>query len=136
MRLHEKELDDLGVKVVVVTFQAGPLADAYGRETELSWPLLVDDTLSLYRAYGIERGRLWDIWGPASWGAYAKLLSRGRKMKAPAGDVNQLGGDVLVDPQGIVRMHHIGSGPADRPPVSQLLDVIRQQGSANAEGAS
>ncbi len=39
-------------------------------------------------------------------------------------EVFQQGGDVLVDPQGIVRFHHIGTGPADRPPVQRILNVI------------
>ena len=112
------------------------MAEAYVRETELTWPLLVDNALSLYTAYGMERGGWWDIWGPASWGAYAKLLARGQKLKAPAGDVHQLGGDVLIDPQGIVRLHHIGNGPADRPAVERLLEVVRQQTQTKAEDAN
>jgi hypothetical protein len=34
---------------------------------------------------------------------------------------------VLIDPAGIVQLHHIGQGPADRPPVSLILNLVRQQ---------
>jgi hypothetical protein len=54
-----------------------------------------------------------------------KLLLRGRKVRRPSGDVYQLGGDVLIDPSGIVRLHHVGSGPADRPTVHSLLQAVR-----------
>jgi hypothetical protein len=56
---------------------------------------------------------------------YLKLLLSGRKLRAPSGDPRQLGGDVLVDPTGTVRLHHVGRGPADRPSVDTLLDAVR-----------
>ncbi len=31
---------------------------------------------------------------------------------------------MLIGPDGIVRLHHIGSGPADRPGVDVILQVI------------
>ena len=99
---------------------------AYVRETELRWPLLVDDERTLYSAYGMERGSMWNIFGPASCWAYLKLMLRGRRLRLPGSDVHQLGGDVLIDPQGIVRLHHIGSGPADRPTLSALLERIQK----------
>jgi len=108
---------------VVVTFQGLALARAYAQETQLAWPILVDEHLALYAAYGMERGHWWDIWGPASWWSYAKLLWQGHRWQPPAGDPNQLGGDVLIDPQGIVRLHHVGRGPADRPTVASILEI-------------
>ncbi len=130
MRQHEAEIEALEIKVVVVTFEIGPMAEAYVRETDLRWPLLVDETRELYTAYGMERGRSWQILGPASMWAYAKLLAKGRRLRRPNDDVFQLGGDVLIDPQGVVRLHHVGSGPADRPSVSSLLELVRKDAGA------
>ena len=115
----------MGINVCVVTFEAGPIAEAYVHEINLRWPLLVDQSRALYAAYGMHHGRWWDILGPRSWWAYAKLLVQGMGIKFSGGDVRQLGGDVLVDPAGIVRLHHVGSGPADRPSVSSLLKLVR-----------
>lgn len=67
-----------------------------------------------------------DLWGFASWRAYIKEMIRGRLPKIPTGDVHQRGGDVLVDPAGIVQLHHIGKGPADRPPVETILRRIER----------
>ena len=94
------------------------------RDTDLAWPPLVDQERSLYRAYGMGHGRRRDILGLASWKAYAKLVAGGRRLHRPTGDTRQLGGDLLIDPQGVVRLHHVGSGPADRPSVDQLLAVV------------
>jgi len=121
LRQHETEFKQLDVNIVVVTFEAGPVAETYVRQTGLSWPLLVDETRSLYAAYGSD----WEIFGPSSVWVYAKLLARGRKLHKTSGDVRQLGGDVLIDPNGMVRLHHVGSGPAYRPAISLLLETIR-----------
>ena len=99
---------------------------AYVRETRLTWPLLVDADRTLYTAYGMQRGSWWNIFGPASCWAYLKLLLRGRRLRPPRDDVRQLGGDVLIDRQGIVRLHHVGAGPADRRAVSALLEPIQK----------
>lgn len=107
--------------MLAVTFEDQERAEAYVRETRLPWPLLVDPSRSLYAAYGMHRGRWRDILGPAALGSYAKLMLQGRRPHRPTGDLQQLGGDVLIDPDGIVRLHHIGAGPADRPSVSSLL---------------
>ena len=127
LRQQEQELQALGIDVAVVTFQSSPIAENYVRETKLNWPILIDETLQLYSAYGMERGRVWDVWGPATMGVYFKLMFKGRMPRKPAGDVHQLGGDILIDPQGIVRIHHIGTGPADRPTLESLLEIVREQ---------
>ena len=123
MRQHKKELKKLDVQVVVVTFQSGPVAEAYVRDTRLEWPILIDSALEVYQAYGMNRGHWWSIFGPPSWWAYMKLLLRGRRLRMPSGDVSQLGGDVLVDPEGVVRLHHVGDRPGDRPAIQVLLDT-------------
>ena len=106
-----------------MTFESARVAQAYAAETGIEWPILVDETRHLYRAYGMLAGGMWDIWGPASWWAYLKELARGRLPRASRSDFRQLGGDVLIDPAGIVRFHHVGRGPADRPSVDTLLRV-------------
>jgi peroxiredoxin len=125
LRQHKKEWDDLGVAVLVVTFQSGYMERAYVAETKLEWPLLVDESRDLYRTYGMERGTVWNVFGPRSMWAYSNLIVRGRRPKAATGDPLQLGGDVLIDPQGTVRLHHVGSGPADRPSVASILEIVR-----------
>lgn len=110
---------------MVVTFEATPVVRAYIAETHVDWPILIDQNRALYRAYGMHRGRLRDIWGFKTWLAYAKELARGRLPKYSGADTRQLGGDVLIDPAGVVRFHHVGTGPADRPSVATILEARR-----------
>lgn len=126
MRRREEELQRLNVEVAVVTFEEKAAVERYLSDTGLSWPILLDAERSLYAAYEIERGGVWDVWGPASWGTYLKLLLKGRRLRKPTGDVQQLGGDVLVDPQGVVRLRHVTANPADRPEISSILQLVRE----------
>lgn len=109
----------------MVTFDKVTSCRAYIEETGLEWPLLIDEKRELYHAYGMLRASFLDVWGPASWLAYLRELGKGQVLKRPGADVMQRGGDVLIDPGGIIRLHHIGRGPADRPGMDELLAALR-----------
>ena len=128
MQQHAAELNALNVDVAVVTFESIEVARHYAGELVGEWPLLLDAARDLYRAYGIDRGSHWAIYGPSSWWGYIKLLARGRRLKLPTDDTHQRGGDVLIDPDAIIRLHHVGHRPVDRPSVESLLNAVRQAG--------
>ena len=115
---------DHNVQIIVVTFEAGHFAQQYVRETGITWPVLVDEQRNLYREYGILDASFWDIWGPKSWWVYFKEILKGHMPEKSTGDISQRGGDVLIDPDGIIRLHHIGEGPADRPSIKSILQVL------------
>jgi hypothetical protein len=109
------------IDVAVVTFEAQWRAVAYVEQTQLTWPLLLDAERRLFDAYGMGRGRLHEVMGWNAWQVSIRALLRGRRLRWPTGDVFQLGGDVLINPQGIVSLHHVGRGPSARPSIETLL---------------
>lgn len=116
-----EELDRLEIQTLVVTFEGWREAREYLDETGLIWPLLVDTDRQLYRAYDMHAARLRHLWGFATMRAYGREALRGRFPRIPRADTAQQGGNVLIDPAGVVRLHHVGSGPADRPTVATVL---------------
>ena len=116
-----EELDRLEIQTLVVTFEGRREAREYLDETGLIWPLLVDTDRQLYRAYDMHAARLRHLWGFATMRAYGREALRGRFPRIPRADTAQQGGNVLIDPAGVVRLHHVGSGPADRPTVATVL---------------
>jgi peroxiredoxin len=124
LRDHEEEFRRKNVQIAVVTFENDRAALNYAEETSLKWPVLIDETRETYMSYGMLLASFLDIWGPKTWWAYAKELLRGQKLKKTEGDISQRGGDVLIDPAGIIRFHHIGKGPADRPSAETILKNI------------
>lgn len=117
--------EELGVEVVVVAFAIPEWLALY--EHELGRPgvrFLSDPQRASYAAFGFPRGSTARVWlDPRVWRRYAALLARGRRpARRPREDTLQLGGDVLVDAEGIVRWTYRSSGPEDRP----SLDEVRR----------
>ena len=73
----------------------------------------------------MEPGSFRAIWSPKTWGAYLRIIAKGRLPKRPRNDVNQLGGDVLIDHEVKVRVHHVSRSPTDRPSIDSLLEVVK-----------
>jgi hypothetical protein len=121
LQQFKSEFENRNAGIAVITFETGHMARGYAEETRLDWLILVDQTRELYSAYGMLTATFWEIWGPSTWWAYMKAVARGYLPKHSEGDVSQRGGDVLIDPAGVVRMHHIGRTPADRPSVDAIL---------------
>ena len=53
-------------------------------------------------------------------------MRAGRRWRGIQGDSAQLGGDFIVDADGIVRLAYRSRDPTDRPLVEQLLTVLNQ----------
>lgn len=111
----------LEVRVLVVTFEPAAAAAGYARETDCPWPVVSDGARALYGAYAMRRAKLRHLVGPSTWAAYWRELRQGLLPRRPAADTFQQGGDVLIDPAGIARFVHVGSGPGDRPSVERIL---------------
>lgn len=133
LQQHEQELNSLDIQVVVVTFEQLGIAKNYRNEVGFPWPIVIDKNRELYNAYGMSRGSSWAIYGPQSWWGYIKLLLRGRKLHLPTDDVHQMGGDVLINPDGVVVLQHVGKTPIDRPEVTDLMDIVKNVTSQNSD---
>lgn len=121
LRQRGSLLAERETKVAIVTFEQAWRAAKYLEETQFPWPMLLDSDRKLYQAYGMDRGTTHEVMGLHNWAMYLKLLWRGRRLHRPTDDIYQLGGDVLIDQEGIVRIHHVARGPGERLPVDELL---------------
>lgn len=120
-------LDDLGdAAVALVTFAPRRVLRGYRNRLGLPFPVLSDEERAVYRAYGLGRGPWWRVWGWSTARRYATLLRRGRRLEAVRGDTLQLGGDAVVGRDGRVLYLYRSTGPADRPPVDDLVDAVRR----------
>jgi alkyl hydroperoxide reductase subunit AhpC len=121
LRQREQELGRLGIEVCVVTFDDGFLVKNYVVRSSMTWPLLIDKGKRLYESYGMERGSWWSILNPVSLTHYIRQMLKGTMPGRPGSDSRQLGGDVLIDPAGVVRLQHVSKNPHDRPSVDLIL---------------
>ena len=127
MQQSDSTLRDLAIRVLVVTFENRAAAADYVADTGVRWPILVDERRELYRAYGLERAKWYHLVGPRTLFTYAKEALRGTFPRWPVADTTQQGGDVLIDPDGVVRFHHVGPGSGYRPTVAQIFEARRSR---------
>lgn len=129
MREQQSRLDELKIKAKIVAFDNDFMAKAYAESSQLVWPILLDTDRKLYAAYGMARGSWWAIYNPFSIIKYLSLIVRGRRPGRPGKDWRQLGGNVLIDPNGVVRLHHISKTPHDRPTLDDIFHKVSEFGS-------
>lgn len=122
--------DELGARVVVVSFAAPESLSAYRDRLGLAGALLFSDTdRAAYAAFGFDRASAARVWlDPRVWWRYAQLLRAGRRPERLEDDALQLGGDVLTDSTGRVTWIHRSTGPEDRPSIAQVLAARQRAG--------
>ena len=125
MRDYKAQFEDLNTQPVVVSFTGGYWADHWLKDTGIDFPLLIDEEQQFYESYGLERS-IWKTWQPKVVYDYAKRLIKGESLKQASGDPHQMGGDFIVDQQGIVRLAYQSDDPTDRPPVDDLLTILQR----------
>jgi hypothetical protein len=122
--------DELGaeVEIVVVAFTGIGNVDRYIEVNDVAFRLLIDPERRGYQAYGLGRGSRRRVYGWRSARRYFQIYrDRGlADIHHATEDTLQLGGDFVVDPQGILTYGFWGTGPDDRPAVSELVAAVGQ----------
>ncbi len=115
LRQHLAEFESLNTRIVLISFSRPDQARYWLNETDAPFTLLLDPERKAYRAYGLEYSLL-RSWAPKVWLMYAQLIQD---------DSGQLGGDVIVDSRGCIRLFHRSHDPTDRPAIHVLLTALR-----------
>jgi peroxiredoxin len=111
--------------VIIISFGTFPAAQAWLKETCTPFHILLDSERVAYQAYGLERSFI-RSWGPKTIWRYVRLLAAGRKWRGIQGDSAQLGGDFIVDTNGVVRLVYRSHDPTDRSSVDYLMNLLGQ----------
>jgi peroxiredoxin len=122
---HKDELEQLDVEVLLVSFSSKGYARRWINEVCSIFQLLLDREKVMYRTYGLDRS-FWRTWNLKIAWSYVKLMRAGRRWQGIQGDSMQMGGDFIIDSEGVVRFAYRSRDPADRPAVEQLMRVLRQ----------
>jgi hypothetical protein len=121
-------LDAAGATAVFVTHdRPGAVRGIMLRDVSCPYPIAVDRDRNAYRQWGLRRLALPLIWlDPSVWRQYTRLLAAGEQMRRSDGDQRQMGGDFVVNRDGVV-VYARPQRRDDRPAVSELLKVIEAQ---------
>lgn len=117
---HREQFEAANMNILMISFGTAYWANAWLDETQSPYPLLLDQDRAGYRAYGLSRSVL-RSWGVKNLWYYAKAALQGKTFAPKRGDTNQLGGDFVIDPQGVIRLVYPSHDPTDRPSIEALL---------------
>ena len=121
---HREELAALDIDVLLISFEPLERLRLYRVDEEFGWPVVSDESRAVYAQYGLERASFTRVWlSPRTVWYYLKAVAAGKRLRPPVSDTRQLGGDFLIDPAGRIAFAFRSSQPADRPPVSQILEA-------------
>jgi peroxiredoxin len=121
-------LDQLGDALpIVITFTDDPARlAAYRRHLDLDLPVLADVDRVLYGVLGAGRGSLRRVWSLGTLATYARLVSRGRKLRRATEDTRQLGADAVIDREGRLHRLWLPPRPDARPDVDEIIEAVRE----------
>jgi peroxiredoxin len=94
---------------------------AFAHRLALPFPILSDVNGGAYRAFGLGKGL---TIRPRTVVTAVQLAWREKRLYRPVGDVMPVGGDFIVDGEGIIRFAHSSEDPTDRPDATDLLRLI------------
>jgi hypothetical protein len=124
--LHHAELKRLNTRVLIISFGTFPAVQQWLAETGANFELLIDRERTVYQAYQLERSHLRSR-SPRTLWLYFRRWFKGQKFHSSHGDdTSQLGGDFIVDKNGLLRFVYPSLEPADRPPMSKLFNVLQK----------
>lgn len=123
---QKPKLDGLGATALfVVHDDPAVIRGGLLEGLDVPYPVLVDRERAAYRDWGLRRSSRAGVWlDPRVWAQYAALVARGERLRPFGRDTLQLGGDFVVDPDGIVTYAR-PQRRDDRPPVSVLVGELR-----------
>ena len=125
MRRDYHQFVDLGASLVAIGPATPAETAAFIHDLDLPFQVLADPTLAAYRAFGLARGSLWQVVGPAVLLAHLRGLLRGVRPGRVAGDVWQLPGAFLIDRRGILRFVKPALHVGDHVSSTALLAAVR-----------
>ena len=94
------------------------------RDLARSVECLSDPDRAAYRAFGLSRGGVAEMFGPQVLARGLQAALHGHFLGMPKGDLFQLPGVFIVDRTGVIRFAHRNKDVADNPPNEALFQVL------------
>ena len=123
MQANRDALLAQGARVLVVGFEERTRTQAWLRQRGITLPFLLDPDRRVYRAYALERS-WWRAWHPRNLWFYTRHVLRGGALPRIKADPNQMGGDFLIDRQGVIQLAYYGQNATDRPALKQIFAAL------------
>lgn len=125
---NEAELRTLDTSVLIISFGTADGTRQWRDEVCPSFTTVIDARRDVYRDYELEQS-LWGSWNLKTLVYYLRAFAQGRKWHGIKGDSTQLAGDFIVNPDGSFLLEYRSEDATDRPPVADILALLREAAS-------
>jgi hypothetical protein len=123
---HEKDrIHDAGAELVIVGNGNRHFAQGFVKDLGLTTPLYVDTKRDAYKALRFKRS-LGVFLNPTAMANMARALKSGFRQGRTQGDAFQLGGVLVVRPDGEVVFRYASDAAGDHPPVDDVLAALEK----------
>ena len=123
---YKEEFSQLDTRLLIVSFATLPAVQAWLKETCSTFEVLLDRERVVYKAYGLERS----FWRSRNlktiWKVVTHKLAGRPSYDSHGDDTTQLGGDFIIDQDGILQLAYRSHDPTDRPTAQYLLTILRK----------
>ena len=135
MQLHRArgDFEEAGVRLVLIGQATPRHAAQFRRRLEIDLPVLADEKRESYRAAGAKIATADELVGPAVVAkGIGKALASGGRMRQgrTIGHNAQLGGAMVIKPDGAVAWSHMSENAGDNASPSEILAAAKKAGTA------
>jgi integrase/peroxiredoxin len=121
-----ERFEDVGVRLAAIAQGTPEDAAQFRKKRKIEFPVLVDPERATYEAAGAKIAVLSEIMGPRVLGRGVKRAIKSRVLPGRMrGHVGQLGGVLVVAPDGSIRYAHLSRDASDNPPTDEVLAAAR-----------
>jgi len=115
-----------GAAILFVVQAKPPVLERFLKEFPQPFAMACDPDRNLYKEFRLERVSWLTFFRPKVIWGYLRLMFRGQKVRAPytEEDVQQLGGDFILNQTGKVVYEFRSQDPTARPTMNELLDAM------------
>ena len=121
----QSEFEKLNTKILIISFGTFPAVTQWLNETCSKFIVLIDRERIVYNAYGLERSKFRSKNLRTLWLYFTRWLQGQKFHDSHGDDTSQLGGDFIVDKNGMMQFSYPSHDPTDRPSTDELLEVLR-----------
>ncbi len=128
MQLHRENgrIQAARAELVLIGNGAPSFIKGFREETGYQGKLYTDPSLESYRVVGLKRG-FWRVMNPLVLAYGVRGMLRGSRQTKIKGDAHQLGGLLVVDPDGKILFQHTESVAGDLVDKDKLLSVLEKR---------
>lgn len=119
-----QRIQKLGATLVVIGNGSPQQAEWFVEEQRVPVQVFTDPERETYRALGAKRG-IARVLNPGTFASALRAMRRGFRQTGVMGDATQLGGVVIVRPDGSMPARFISRFPGDHPNAEQIMDALQ-----------